>query len=184
MQEDENVMNEVVQYLDSLVTTINPGLNAPITDRHPCKKHKDEICDDQQDYVELINKLQRHTRCSPSYCLRVNRDGQQSCRFGYPKENIEHTFVRDNGHGQPELITKRNDPLINPHSRLQLQGWRANVDLKPVLSIHAALQYISKYASKAEPRSAAFSEVLNQILNDSKPDDPILTPIQKLLLNS
>ena len=58
MQEDENVMNEVVQYLDSLVTTINPGLNAPITDRHPCKKHKDEICDDQQDYVELINKLQ------------------------------------------------------------------------------------------------------------------------------
>src|SRR3954468_15425128 len=78
----------------------------------------------------------------------------------------------------------RNDPYINPHSRLQLQGWRANVDLKPILSIHAALQYISKYASKAEPQSATFSEILNQILRDSKPNDPMLTPVQKLLLHS
>jgi hypothetical protein len=81
-------------------------------------------------------------------------------------------------------LTKRNDPLINPHSRLQLQGWRANVDLKPILSIHAALQYVAKYASKSEPRSAAFSEIFNQILSNSNPDDPSLTSIQKLLLNS
>ncbi|PKC51007.1 hypothetical protein RhiirA1_313609, partial [Rhizophagus irregularis] len=54
----------------------------------------------------------------------------------------------------------RNDQYINLHSQLQLQGWRANVDLKPILTIHAALQYISKYASKAEPRSAAFSDIL------------------------
>ncbi len=65
-----------------------------------------------------------------------------------------------------------------------MQGWRANVDLKPVLSIHAALQYISKYASKAEPRSIAFSEIFDQILKNSNPDDSSLTSIQKLLLNS
>ncbi|CAG8771225.1 6187_t:CDS:2, partial [Rhizophagus irregularis] len=35
-----------------------------------------EINDDLQDYVELINKLQRHTKCSPSYCLR-SKHGQQ-----------------------------------------------------------------------------------------------------------
>ena len=58
MQEDENVMSEVVQYLDTLTTTTNPGLNVPITNRHPCKKSKNEIRDDQQDYIELINKLQ------------------------------------------------------------------------------------------------------------------------------
>ena len=65
-----------------------------------------------------------------------------------------------------------------------MQEWRANVDLKPVLSIHATLQYVSKYASKAELRSAAFSEILNQILSESIPDDPILTSVQKLLLHS
>jgi hypothetical protein len=174
MKEDEKVMNVVVQYLDALVTTINPGLNEPIPEQHPCQKPNNELYDDQQDYINLINKLQRHTRCSPAYCLRV-KDGQQFCRFGYPKENVEHTFVRDDVRDQPELVTKRNDPFINPHSRLQLQGWRANVDLKPILSIHAALQYILKYASKAEPQSATFSEILNQILRDSKPNDLMLT---------
>src|SRR5437016_6272936 len=30
MKEDESVMEESVQYLDTLITTINPGLNAPL----------------------------------------------------------------------------------------------------------------------------------------------------------
>ena len=59
--------------------------------------------------------------------------------------------MRDDSHGHPELVIAKNNPYINPHSRIQLQGWRANVDLKPILSIHAALQYIFKYASKLEP---------------------------------
>ncbi|EXX57988.1 hypothetical protein RirG_202010 [Rhizophagus irregularis DAOM 197198w] len=58
------------------------------------------------------------------------------------------------------------------------------MDLKPILSIHAALQYISKYASKAEPSSLAFSEIFKQILDNSNPDNSSLSPIQKLLLNS
>ncbi|PKC10734.1 hypothetical protein RhiirA5_288445, partial [Rhizophagus irregularis] len=83
-----------------------------------------------QDYIELINKLQRHTRCS-SYCLRINKQtGKQACRFGFPKEIAEKTTIH-NENGHLELITARNDPLINPHDRIQLQGWRANVDLKP-----------------------------------------------------
>ena len=116
MKEDENTMNEVVQYLDNLVTTTNPGLDIPVPERHPCQKESDELHDDQQDYVDLINKLQRHTRCSSAYCLRTNREGNQVCRFGYPKEIVEQTFVRDDDRGQLELVTKRNDQYINPHS--------------------------------------------------------------------
>src|SRR6266542_6881576 len=47
-----------------------------------------------------------------------------------------------------------------------------------------ALQYISKYVSKAEPRLASFIKIFNQILNESNPNDLSLAPIQKLLLNS
>lgn len=177
MKENENMMDNAIQYIDSMVTTINPGINA--TTSLP-----DEIEDDSKDYIELINKLQRHTRCSPSYCIRVNRSKEQICRFGYPKECNDHTFIREDKRGQPEVILKRNDPYIKPHNRMQLQGWRANVDLKPVLCIHAALQYISKYASKAEPSSNAFTDIFNQILNNSKSDDSSLTSIQKLLLSS
>lgn len=83
-----------------------------------------------------------------SFCLRVDRTGQQSCRFGYLKEITENTCLRDSG--KLELVTARNDPLINPRDRLQLQGWRANVDLKPILSMSAALQYASKSERQSE----------------------------------
>jgi hypothetical protein len=183
MKEDGESMNNVIQYLNSLVTTINSGLDAPIPERHPCQKRSDELLYDIQDYVDLINKLQYNTQCSASYCLRVDRSGYQSCRFGYPKELAENTYLRDDN-GQPELITARNDPLINPHDRLQLQGWRANVDLKPILSIQVALNYIAKYASKSEPRSATFSDMLTRILNNSNPSDSSLSAIQRLLLQT
>ena len=159
-------------------------MNAPIPNCHPCQKECDEIDDGLQDYIELINKLQRHTRCSPSYCIRINkRTGQQKCRFGYPKDHNDRTFIQDNN-GQPELVTARNDLIINPYNWLQLQGWRANVDIQPILSTHVALQYIFKYISKSEPKSVAFSEIFSQILNNSNPNEPSLTSVQKLLLNS
>jgi hypothetical protein len=61
MKEDEETMNNVVQYLDSLITTINTGLDAPVPERHLCRKRSEEIHDDLQDYIDLVNKLQRHT---------------------------------------------------------------------------------------------------------------------------
>ncbi|CAG8641197.1 7999_t:CDS:2 [Cetraspora pellucida] len=183
IKNNEMEINTIVQYFNSIVTMINPGLNAPIPERHPCQKSSEELNDDLHDYIELINKLQCYTRCGSSYCLRTNKEGQQQCRFGYPKDNIDHTFIHDNN-GQPELFTARNDPYINPHNRLQLQGWHANVDIKPILNIHAALQYVAKYASKSEPRSATFSELLNKILRESRPSDSSLGAFQYLLLHT
>jgi len=120
-------MEEVIHCLDSLVTTINPDLNAPPSDHHPCQKHSEDFNDDMQDYVELI-------------------------------DNNDHL----------ELTTTRSDPLINPHDRIQLQEWRANVDLIPILT----KQYVSKYVSEAEPQflgSLTFSEVLDKTLRNDNP---------------
>ncbi|CAG8508473.1 17023_t:CDS:2, partial [Racocetra persica] len=100
------------------------------------------------------------------------------------KELRSHTIVQPDKHGHPKLITARNDPFINPHNRLQLQGWRANIDLKSVLTTYAALQYISKYASKFELRSLGFSEILDRTLRSSSPDKPSITVFQKLLLHT
>ncbi|CAG8615871.1 14657_t:CDS:2 [Cetraspora pellucida] len=134
-------MKEVVHYLNSLATTINSELNAPIPAQHLCQKHLEELNDDLQDYVELINKLQCHTHCSSSYCLRTNKQtGKQFCRFRFLKELKDETVLH-NENGYIELITARNDPLINSHDCLQLQEWQANVDLKPILSTYAALYY-------------------------------------------
>ena len=118
MQENVNETRKVIKYIDSIVTTINPGINAPILEKHPCQKGSDELQDNsQQDYIELINKLQRHTRCSTSYYIRVNkRTGRQTCRFSYPKEHNDRIFIRNDNQGQPELVTARNDLYINSHN--------------------------------------------------------------------
>jgi hypothetical protein len=79
MKDNETLINEAIQYIDSLITTINPGINVPIPRRHPCQKISKELTDNTQDYIELINKLQYHTCCSSSYCLRTKRNGQTSC---------------------------------------------------------------------------------------------------------
>ena len=65
----------VCQYLDWLLSTINP--NPPDEDMwirpeiHPCQRSHHDIPehDKQSDYVDLLNMVQRHTRCSTSYCL-------------------------------------------------------------------------------------------------------------------
>jgi len=79
LKENKEEQKKIIQYLDSLVTTINPNINAAIPERHICQKGQEEIIDDLQDYVKLINKLQRHTRCNPSYYIHTNRNKQQIC---------------------------------------------------------------------------------------------------------
>ncbi len=58
MKKDKIVMEKVVKYVDILVTTINPELNNPIPEQHSCQKPKNELCDNQLDYINLINKVQ------------------------------------------------------------------------------------------------------------------------------
>ena len=57
MKENENKMSEITRYLDSLITIINPGLDMPVPEQHPCQKKSSELYDNQQDYIDLINKL-------------------------------------------------------------------------------------------------------------------------------
>ena len=65
MKENDDEMDNIIKYIDSMVTTINPGINATIPTHHPCQKRSDEIENDEQDYIELINKLQRQTVVVP-----------------------------------------------------------------------------------------------------------------------
>ena len=43
---------------------------------HPCKESYDSVTDNfQQDYIELVSSVQRHTLCSSACCLKVNQYG-------------------------------------------------------------------------------------------------------------
>jgi hypothetical protein len=67
---------------------------------HPCQKwHKDipeyEI---DSDYVDLLNMVQRHTRCSTSYCLRnKSNESELKCRFHFPFDHCPRTKLEFEG---------------------------------------------------------------------------------------
>ena len=100
----------------------------------------------------LINSVERHTKCSTAYCIKIKPGQQSTCRFNFPKDSQEETFIefeliRKAGSDDRELtvdeiaqarvkatlITKRNDDCINSHNRIMLQHWRVNVDLQAIV---------------------------------------------------
>ena len=75
--EGKKASQAVCEYVDWLLSTYNP--NPPDEGSwikpsiHPCQRQHKDIVNMQQsddDYVDLLNMVQRHTRCSTNYCLR------------------------------------------------------------------------------------------------------------------
>ena len=107
------------------------------------------------------NMMTRHTDHVP-YCLRRNKEtGQVFCRFHYPLEGhtpVEdpHFYVERNGpRFRWKLNLGINDRLINSVNLWQMAAHRANVDFRPLFDHHSAVEYATKYATKAEKGSKA-----------------------------
>ena len=62
---------KICQYYDWILSTCNPDPPdegdwiKPII--HPCQKNYNDIKESDNDYIDLLNMIQRHTRCSTSY---------------------------------------------------------------------------------------------------------------------
>jgi hypothetical protein len=179
IEQGKKASQQVCDYHDKLISTWNPELpqdgNWQNPQIHPCSRQYSDISENesQSDYIDLLNTVQRHTRCSTKYCLRhVNGSTDLHCRFNYPFDCCEKTqllfeqiHTRDNTpHYKAKVITKRNDPRLNNHQKTQLQGWRANCDIQVIIDHHACVEYLTKYAAKGEPRSSvldAFNGVIS-----------------------
>ncbi|CAB4021637.1 Hypothetical predicted protein [Paramuricea clavata] len=159
----QKAADTVCQHVDWLLSTVNP--NPPDEDMwirpevHPCQRSHHDIPEHekQSDYVDLLNIVQRHTRCSTSYCLRKkSNETELKCRFHFPfdicpKTKLEFEKIHTSGdyeHYRAKIVTKRNDSRLNNHQQLQLQGWRANCDIQVVIDHHACVEYLTKYAAK------------------------------------
>ena len=157
-------------------------LHPPRPTPHICNRPYSEVEDFDQDLADLIATCQRHTRCSAAYCLRT-RNGQQKCRFGYPKRLQPETALVTEDE-DPVLLTARNDGLVNSFNPVQLSAWRANVDMQYCVSRRKVIEYCAKYATKSEPRSEPLKEVFATIVRSLKEDSSSLKAVQKLLINS
>ena len=194
---DGDVANErVISYIDTLISTNNP-LSFDEIDHfivghgldHVCSKDIMQILDDReamdQDYIDLINSVQRHKNHT-SYC-RKYKSGVMFCRFGFPfkapepDSYLKFTRKKDGGY-KTEVITQRNDPVLNKHNRTTMQAFRSNTDMQPVLDWRACLGYISKYAAKAEKRSATINELLSKVLSGLNRANTVETAFRKMMI--
>ena len=161
IQEGKESKATVLLYSDWLVTTCNesiPDNQWSFPDPHPSSLQYEDIDDMDQDYHDLTNSVERHTYCSPAYCLKrkVGRPVTK-CRYNFPrpllsKSTLTFEKLTDSSiHGT--LTTKRNDPRVNSHNRVMLQNWRANIDIQVIVDVQACARYMAKYAAKGEPRS-------------------------------
>lgn len=190
--EDPSQKEQLLKFVDSIVCTCNPAVSpdgsnlddAPLPRINPqiCSHSYSDINDYQQDLIDLVATCQRHTRCSTSYCLQ-RQQGNQVCRFGYPKALQSQTNLTSEN-GEVEILTARNDTLVNSYNPVQLSAWRGNVDMKYIVSRHKVIEYCAKYATKCEPRSVPLKEVFQRIVSSLKDASTSLTAVQKLLMSS
>lgn len=125
IQKGKEATKTICDYVDSLLSTWNPKLPCennwakPVV--HPCKQHYLHLSHNEQcdDYVNLLNTVQRHTRCSTNYCLkRKENESDLKCRFNYPfnlcdKTTLEFEKIHTKDKSvqyRAKIITKRNDP--------------------------------------------------------------------------
>jgi ATP-dependent DNA helicase PIF1 len=180
--DDDQSVHQFVTFWDKLVSTWNPKPNHLPARVHPASLPFTALSDTQQELVELINRVQRHAKCS-SYCLRRDKTTRQEvCRFRFPQDLRELTqLIQKEGESWPEFLTKRNDPFLNSYNPTWILGWRANMDFRPVLSPHAAISYISKYVSKAETQSKTYQDILRTVVGQVNDNVRIATVYQKML---
>jgi hypothetical protein len=95
--------------------------------------------------------------------------------------NEARAFVEGSGsRARKTFAAVCNDPWLNQHARVVLLGWRANVDMHPVLDREAARRYISKYASKPETLSDSYHTALKEFCARLPVEQPAARAVQSL----
>lgn len=116
------------------------------------------------------------------YCLRKRKGADEiRCRFKFPFALAEVSLLKKMD--GKLVLPKRNNSKLNKNNCFILQLWSVNMDVQPIVSIQDVLNYIAKYAAKAEVQSESYQDVLKQILAESKTNDEARTAVRSFWAN-
>lgn len=77
--------------------------------------------------------------------------------------NMNNSNETDGQHKELVLITACNDGYLNSFNPVQLSSRCANVDMQYCVSSRKVIEYVTKCATKSEPRSLPLREVCTNI---------------------
>jgi hypothetical protein len=130
----------------------------------------------ERELASIVNACNRHTKHTP-YCQRRDpKTGKVYCRFHFPQTpphvNRPHFYAERVKSGiRWRLALPMNDQLLNSVNPYQVLSQRSNCDFSPIIDHHSALEYMCKYASKAEKGSTASANLLNASLTKTERGD-------------
>ena len=131
------------------------------------------------DHSNMVNTVQRHTKCNSAYSLKIDSGGNQYCRFHYPFYTQSVSYTKYNKIEtiagvviRPEIVAKRIDSRISRHQQIHLQGWRANCDISLVIDDNACVEYLANYAVKGEKISPVARDAFVTVVSNLRSDAP------------
>ena len=123
------------------------------------------------------------------HSLLVDKDEPQYCRFHYPYDESHMTYIKYNkvsniagAQFRTEAAAERNVPRFNRHPQLQLQRWRANIDIQLIIDQYAYIKYLPKYAPKTEKISSMPGEAFGDVMNNAPRATAPESAIRQLML--
>ncbi len=184
--DDAPSVTDLDQYLSFWgvrVTAFNLAGELPAAAVHPSSRPFSERTNTLRELTELLNRFQRHTRCTPSYCQRKIRGTDElTCRFHFPRSERPLPEVSCEVNSNHRVyLPARNDALLNSYNATVTMGWMANTDLSPCTDQTAVVHYLAKYCSKAEKKSEPFKSLLQSVMLRVSDRAPLLSLAIKLM---
>ena len=114
-QESDTAREIFAKYWGELITACNPDPLRPPDLRNPASLDPTDVANTSDQFTAFVNRLQKHSHCTASYCLRTNRETKQSsCRFFFPRPLFaDATITREINPRSSLFSPARNDPFLN-----------------------------------------------------------------------
>ncbi len=159
-------LKEFLVYWESQTTTINSTSEISFAVIHSCSKFFRAKQNNLQELTKLLNRVQKHTKCSSTYCLRKIKDSKKiRCRFHFSFFMRETITVSNIINSKWKFFeSARNDSLLNTYNVIVSMNWLANIDVNFCIDQHVVLNYIAKYCSKTKTKSLKLIDVIRSVL--------------------
>jgi hypothetical protein len=90
-------LQQFIDFWDQHVSTWHPQLATPPAAVYPSACLLNTLDDTKLELAEMLNRLQRHTKCTAGYCeWKKKGSGEIFCQFGFPKECCETSAYTKN----------------------------------------------------------------------------------------